>query len=613
MDFEALKKKYIKHLRATREKINIFIYDSKDIVNKVLNTTSIIAALLGIATLIFDHGYENTPSHDLFIHIIFRIILGFYYFKFIVGYIYSFTPRKYFKENRVAGALLVIILCMLIYDATSPVWVTSIFTSVLGVENPHIFSVIVEQFSFLLLLVIELGRASSMLPSMNMSAPKLFVMSFVILISIGSGLLMLPRMSVDGVELSFIDALFTATSASCVTGLSTVDIAEIFTIRGQIIIMLLIQLGGLNIITFASFFLILSKKSIGIRSHALIKDSLETSNFTDSMSLLREIFISTFTIEIIGAVLIFFNWSHDTPFIDFYQKAYYSIFHAISAFNNAGFSLFTGGLTNHYCSDAYVLQFVICILALLGGIGFPVIRDIFGDIMFRHKRKINRKWSLNTKICIYTTLILIGVGMMFFTMFEWNNTLKDMGVGERFIMSFIQSAFSRTSGFNSMDFGVMNIPTLIIFIILMFIGASPVSTGGGIKTTTLSVLVLQAINTVKGKNRLNLSHQEIPQSVIFRSMTILLFSLCFVVAGTIILTFTQPGVDIINLVFEQVSAFATTGLSTGITPQLTTASKVVLIISMFCGRIGMLTFGYALIRSIRQEPDMLYPKASILV
>jgi Trk-type K+ transport system membrane component len=242
-----------------------------------------------------------------------------------------------------------------------------------------------------------------------------------------------------------------------------------------------------------------------------------------------------------------------------------------------------------------------------------VIRDIFGDIMFRRKNKINRKWSLNTKVCIYTTLILIGVGMFFFTLFEWNGSLKNMTWGESMVMSFLQSATTRTSGFNSMDFGVMNIPTLIIFIILMFIGASPVSTGGGIKTTTISVLVLQAINTVKGKNRLNLSHQEIPQSVIFRSMTILLFSLCFVVAGTIILTFTQPGVDIINLVFEQVSAFATTGLSTGITPQLTTASKVVIIISMFCGRIGMLTFGFALIRSIKQEPDMIYPKASILV
>ncbi len=613
MDLNFLKNKFIKQLRATREHINIFLYDSKTIVSKVLSITSTIAALSGIGMLIFDHGFENTEANNTFIHIIFRIILGFYYFKFIVGYIYSFTPRKYFKENRVASILLLIILCMLIYDATSPQWATSILTYILGVENPHIFSVIVEQVSFLLLLIIELGRASSLLPSMNMSAPKLFVMSFIVLITIGSGLLMLPRMSVDGVELSFIDALFTATSASCVTGLSTLDIAEIFTIRGQIIIMLLIQLGGLNIITFASFFLILSKKSIGIRSHALIKDSLESSNFTDSMTLLKEIFISTFIIEIIGAILIFFNWSHDTPFVDFYQKAYYSVFHAISAFNNAGFSLFPGGLTNAFCSDAYVLQFVICILVLLGSIGFPVIRDVFGDMMFRHKRKINRKWSLNTKICIYTTLILIGVGMMFFTMFEWNNTLKDMGVGERFIMSFLQSATTRTSGFNSMDFGDMHIPTLIIFIILMFIGASPVSTGGGIKTTTLSVLVLQAINTVKGKNRLNLSHQEIPQSVIFRSMTILMFSLCFVVGGTIILTFTQPGEDMMKLVFEQVSAFATTGLSTGITPELSTASKVVLIISMFCGRIGMLTFGYALIRSIRQEPDMLYPKASILV
>ena len=310
----------IRRLRNFRENVNIMLYDSKSRAMGVLDFLSIIAALVGVAALLFDHGFENTERNSAAIHFMFRSVIVFYYVKFFLGYLYSFSPKKYFREYRVNGILLGIILCVLIYDATSPVFVNDLLKTVLDVDNPRMFSVVVEQVSFVILLIIEIGRASSFLPSMQMSAQKLFVLSFVVLILSGTGLLMLPKMTVEGVNLHFVDALFTATSASCVTGLSTVDIATYFTLRGQIIIMFLAQLGGLNIITFATFFLILSKKSIGIKNQALIKDSLDERNFSDSMRLLKEIFYSTFIIEGVGAVLIFFNWSNNTPFLDFYQK-----------------------------------------------------------------------------------------------------------------------------------------------------------------------------------------------------------------------------------------------------------------------------------------------------
>ena len=603
----------IRRLRNFRENVNIMLYDSKSRAMGVLDFLSIIAALVGVAALLFDHGFENTERNSAAIHFMFRSVIVFYYVKFFLGYLYSFSPKKYFREYRVNGILVGIILCVLIYDATSPVFVNDLLKTVLDVDNPRMFSVVVEQVSFVILLIIEIGRASSFLPSMQMSAQKLFVLSFVVLILSGTGLLMLPKMTVEGVNLHFVDALFTATSASCVTGLSTVDIATYFTLRGQIIIMFLAQLGGLNIITFATFFLILSKKSIGIKNQALIKDSLDERNFSDSMRLLKEIFYSTFIIEGVGAVLIFFNWSNNTPFLDFYQKAYYSVFHSIMAFNNAGFSLFEGNLFNFYCRNAYVLQFVITALIFLGGIGFPVIKDVLGDFFFKKKGRINRKWALNTRIVVFTSLALIVIGTTFFMIFEWNSSLRDHPWGGKIIVSLFQAVTARTAGFQSVDFSILMNPTLILLMMLMFIGASPVSTGGGIKTTTFAVLVLSAINTIKGRERINVEHSQISNSAVLRAMTILLFSACFVILGTIVLSFTDPDKEMIGLVFEQVSAFTTTGLSTGITPDLSTGSKVTLIVSMFMGRIGLLTFGFALINKIKAEPDYKYPKARIIV
>lgn len=605
------KEDFLHRVRNIRENVNIFLYDSKPVATRILNILSVVAALAGVAGLIAAYGFDNGPEMLTAIRYTFKGIIAFYYLKFFVGYLYSFSPRKYFSEYRLNAILLGIILFIIIYKSFTPTLFTDIFSFV-GVQNPEFLSSVIEQVAFLILLIVEIGRASSFLPSTQLSAQKLFVLSFLFLIFAGSALLMLPQMSADGVNLPYIDALFTSTSASCVTGLSTVDVGSTFSLRGQIIVMLLIQFGGLNIITFATFFLILSKRNIGIGNQALIKDSLEARNFKESIFLLKEIFYSTLIIETIGAILIFFNWSNNTPFLDVYQKAYYSVFHSIAAFNNAGFSLFQDNLFSFYCRNAYVLQFIIAILIILGGIGFPVIKDIFTDSLKKEGR-INHKWSLNTRIVVFTTVFLIVIGTVFFMAFEWNNSLKEHPWGGKIVVSFFQSVTSRTAGFQSVDFAAVLNPTLLLVIMLMFVGASPASTGGGIKTSTFFVLVLSAINTVRGKQRMNIEHSQIANSAIFRAMTILFFSAIFVIIGTIVLSFTDPQYATIKLLFEEVSGFSTTGLSTGITPYLSDGGKITLIVTMFMGRIGLLTFGFALINKMKPEPAYKYPEARIII
>lgn len=600
---------FIRRLRNLRENINILLYDSKNVVTRMLNLLSILAALAGIAGLILAYGFENTPRLSLWIKHIFRGIILFYYLKFFIGYLYSFSPRKYFKEYQVNAILLAILLCVFLYKS----FLAQPPDPLTGKSEYGMLSSIVEQVAFLVLLVVEIGRASALLPATRLSPQKLFVLSFLLLILAGAALLMLPQMSAEGTKVSFIDALFTSTSASCVTGLSTVDIAATFSLRGQIIIMLLVQFGGLGILTFATFFLILAKRNIGISNQALIKDSLDARNFKESIFLLKDIFIATLAIETIGAILIFFNWSNSTPFLDVYQKAYYSVFHSIAAFNNAGFSLFEGNLFNYFCRNAYMLQIIIAVLAILGGIGFPVLKDIFSDSRKRFLPSVKRRWSLNTRIVVFTSCFLIVLGTVLFMVFEWNHSLQEHSLGGKIVVSFFQSASSRTSGFNSVDFGQVLNPTLLLLIILMFIGASPASTGGGVKTTTFFILFVSAINTVRGKQRVNIEHSQIPDSTIFRAMTILLFSMLFVTIGTIVLTFTDSSHDLIELVFEEISAFTTTGLSTGITSVLSDGGKITLIVSMFMGRIGLLTFGFALTRRMKPEPAYKYPEAHVIL
>lgn len=301
------------------------------------------------------------------------------------------------------------------------------------------------------------------------------------------------------------------------------------------------------------------------------------------------------------------------PFSGFGEKFFYSIFHSISAFNNAGFSLMTNGLYEEMVQNAYLLHIVIGILIFFGGLGFPVISDIWG--LRRMRERIQQPWktySIATKIAVYSSIALLVFGAVAFFFIEKNNTLEEMNFGERVISSIFQSITTRTAGFNTVDIGSLAIPTLIMFIFLMFIGASSGSTGGGIKTSTFAAIFLASYATIRGKKNVELFKHTISQETLGRAYSIFLFSATFIFFSVFLLTIFEPQFDILALVFEEVSAFATAGLSTGITSELGVPGKIIIMVSMFVGRVGTLTLAFALSSRIGST-EYKYPNANLIV
>lgn len=600
-------------IRSFRERVNIFLFDSKEKSETWLNFASFGVSLYAIISLIYYFGYPETDFSRNFIVTSIRISFGFYLVKYIIGYIYSFQPKEYFRSTWFEGTLMLLILTNAIslfgFDFHIVRWIGE----QVGFENLASFYVIFIQAYFLIIVGIEITKATSIFSSIRLSPPMMLLMSFVILITIGCGLLSLPEMNTQGTPMPFLDALFTAISASCVTGLIVVDTATYFTIKGQIIIMFLIQLGGLNIISFATFIALFSRKGIGIRHQSLFQEQVAAEGLFASRGLLRQIFAFSFTAEIIGSLLIFILWSPQMEFSGFGEKFFYSIFHSISAFNNAGFSLMTDGLYEEMVQSAYLLHVVIAVLIFFGGLGFPVINDIWG--LRRMRERIQQPWktySIATKIAIYSSVSLVAIGAVTFFLIEKNNTMSDMNFGERAITSIFQSVTTRTAGFNTVDIGSLAVPTLILFILLMFIGASSGSTGGGIKTSTFAAIFLAAYATIRGKKNVELFRHTLSQDTLGKAYSVFLFSATFIFLSVFFLTLFEPEFDILALVFEEVSAFATVGLSTGITAELGVPGKVIIMASMFVGRIGTLTLAFALSSRIGAT-EYKYPNANLIV
>jgi potassium uptake TrkH family protein len=442
-------------------------------------------------------------------------------------------------------------------------------------------------------MLIELSKATKFLSSINLGPSALMLLSFIILISTGSLLLMLPEMTTHGIR--YIDALFTSTSACCVTGLTSVDTATCFTLKGKFIIMLLIQFGGINIISFATFFATFSSGSSGLKNKSILKDILSVDEISSTRTLLQQIIFFSIGIELIGAILMYFYWTYNGTLNGQGETVFYSIFHSVSAFNNAGFGLWTNNIYDNTIRHQYFIHIVIMFLIFFGGLGFMAMRDIFNPskILLRRKYKW-KKLQLSTSVALQTSIALIIVGAVFFFFLEQNKSIAGENRISQICASFFQSVSARTAGFNSVDFTLVGQPMLIIFIILMFIGASPGSTGGGIKTTTFYVLFKSAIATLTGKKNIEIKKHTISFSLVDQAYTIVLFSISLIFMSTFILTITESDVDFIKLLFEEVSAFGTVGLSTGITSGLSDTGKMILIFTMYTGRVGTLTLGLAI-------------------
>jgi trk system potassium uptake protein TrkH len=402
----------------------------------------------------------------------------------------------------------------------------------------------------------------------------------------GTLLLLLPFSTMDGRSPSIVDALFTATSAVCVTGLTVVDTPTFWSPFGQVVIMLLIQLGGLGIMIFASLIGLVLARKLSVRSRVNTATEAKAVGFDDVRGLVRGIVLISLVIEAATFVLLFLRFLLGYGY-DVGEAAWHAVFHAVSSFNNAGFALYSDNLIG-FVSDPFICL-PIAAAIILGGLGFPVIMQLRKEFV----RPLH--WSMNTKLVLWGTAVLLVGGTVFITVIEWQNpeTLGALDPGARVLAGFFQSVQTRTAGFNSVDIGAMHDESWLGMDVLMFIGAGPAGTAGGIKVTTFAVLFFIMMTELRGEGAVNIFGKRLSRAVHRQAITVVLIAVAVVVTGTTVLMLIT-GVDLDRVLFEAVSAFATVGLSTGITADLPDAAKVVLALLMFIGRLGPLTLGTAI-------------------
>lgn len=422
--------------------------------------------------------------------------------------------------------------------------------------------------------------------SIAASPPRILVLGFAAIVFLGAGLLMLPFAHTQEVTPRFIDTLFTATSATCVTGLVVVDTGTYWTTAGQWIILAMIQIGGLGFMTMATLFAIMLKRRVTLKERLVLQEAFNQTSIEGIIRLVRKVIAYALTIELAGAVLFTSRFMFDMPVGEAINKG---IFHAVSFFNNAGFDIM-GDYRSlvDYVGDP-LINIVTMLLIILGGLGFVVLADLV------EIRNPKRKLSLHSKVVLSMSGLLIVIGAAIILLFEYTNarTMGSLGFGEKILAAFMQSVSPRTAGVNTVDLAGLRQATQFLIIILMFIGASPGSTGGGIKTTTFTALVGAVIAMVRGKEDVVLFKFRLAQERVYKALTVTLFAFGLVAVATMILSTTEDH-HFLMILFEVTSAFGTVGLSMGLTTQLTVAGKIIIILMMFIGRLGPLTLTYAL-------------------
>ncbi|MCS6981008.1 MAG: hypothetical protein N2110_01360 [Flavobacteriales bacterium] len=604
-----------------RETVNLAIYSSKSSVLQVLRILRLTVALLSITVILYYLGFPQTERSQFWVLLLMRFSIAFFIFSFLLRFFFDFEPRRFFRENALEGLLLLAVLV----DTSGVLFVGKPFLRYLVTQTgiptfSGMFMVFIQVF-LLFLVTLDLVKAGKHIARWKVRPATLFVSSYVILIIGGAILLSMPEMRQPGARLSLTDAVFTSASAACVTGLTVVDTATHFTFKGHLVLLGLIQLGGLNIIIFASFFALLSGRSaIGLRQQAIVMDFMSFESLSSTVRMLRDILLVTMFIESLGAVLLFFTWSSDVPFSGFWEKVWFSIFHSVSAFNNAGFSLFSENLYTDGVRTSFTFLLVLALLIIAGGLGFPVIQDLWGWKALRER--LNHPWKkprVHTRLVVNVSILLILAGTLVFYFFEsqnpaqWQkNGFQYLSTEQKLITAFFQSVSARTAGFNTVDFSILSAPVLLFFVFLMFVGASPISTGGGVKTTTMSILLFSGLASIRNKQNVEIFKYQVSPELARKSFGIVFFSGCVVFIGTFLLMAMEPHLPPLNVFFEMVSAHCTVGYSTGITPGLSDPSKWVLVAAMFMGRVGILTLAVSLARPAIST-SYAYPQANIIV
>ncbi len=441
------------------------------------------------------------------------------------------------------------------------------------------------------------------------SPAEMLIYGFALVILLGAMLLSLPIASASGTSSGFINALFTATSAVCVTGLVVVDTGTFWSGFGKVVIIFLIQIGGLGFMSLTTMFFVLAGKRITIKDRLLIQSSVNMDSLSGVVKFTKYIFFSAIIIEVIGALILALVF---IPEYGFLKGTAYSFFHAISAFCNAGFDLFGNYSSLTKYVDNFIVNFAIAGLIILGGLGFAVTSDIINIRKFE-------KMTMHAKLALTVTGVLLIIGFVLFFIFEYNNpkTLGNLSFPSKLMAAFFQSVTPRTAGYNTIDIAALTAPSLFLTMLLMFIGASPGSTGGGVKTTTFAIIMMTVGSVLHGKKDVIAFKRSIQGPAIRRAISVVVIALAIVIVMIFVLLCTEPEASFETVVFEVLSAFGTVGLTTGLTPHLSVAGKIAISITMFVGRLGPLTVAYAISRSEKRARENIgtykLPEGNIMI
>ena len=586
----------------------------KESLGNIINKVFFILTLVLFVLCIYDIGFHTDQEIEtLYRNSIFRIIFpltGLLYIIRSVFFTYYKSRLKVFITNTVLGILIIIIfLYRLIFGETV------LFRPIL--EHFTIF-----HFLSFTLFILEISHLKVESAMRYLNPAQIFMVSFAFIILSGSFLLLMPQSTTS--PISFTDAIFTSTSAVCVTGLTVVDTATRFTPLGRLIILGLIQVGGIGVMTITSFFGFFFKETNTFREQIMLRDYLSEDSFSGILKALIKVIIIVFSIELIGVIFIYYSLvSHG--FTSTWDNFRFAVFHSVSAFCNAGFSSLTDNLYDVRIRDNQFLQYSVANLIVLGGIGFPVFLNIYSylkeqairlwEFAFYKKTYMHRVGliTFNTKIVLITTFVLLIFGTAMFYFLEYDSTQKGMSLSARLAHSYFLSVTPRTAGFNTVNMEMLTRPTLVILIFLMWVGASPVSTGGGIKTSTFTIAFLNIFRIMRSKNHIEMLHREIHEYSVNKAFAIIVLSLGLVGIGSFSIYLIDGVHGFLRIVFECFSAFGTVGLSVNLTPFLSTASKWILISLMFFGRMGIMTLLLSMAPPSEKTVTYRFPKENLII
>jgi len=568
-----------------------------------------VFALLGFVTVFLDLGGIGSEWHPFF-DFVYRTCLVFFLSFFLIRlYLVRFVFKKK-RELWVTVGEIVFVLTLLLSQCG-----LSWFQDLRSREF--------LQLAISLIFMVEISKRSLGLEKLKFNPPLLFVFSFLILIVIGAFALMLPISTHNG--LGFLDAVFTSTSAVCVTGLVVVDTGTYFTHFGQNVILLLITLGGLGVMTFTSFFGLFFKGETSFRNQMIYKDFTGQGDLRNVFSTIVKIVTFTLSVELIGAIVLFLSLPENGAHGGWGERAYFAAFHAISAFNNAGFQLTANGLYDEALRHNYFFQNTTAFLIIFGGLGFAIAFNMVSYIKQRVRNRLRHlillepyryePWVLNfnSRIVLRTTAILLVAGMVILFFTEYNGALREHEGTGKFMAAFFCSVTPRTAGFNNIDMAMLSREGILITMFLMWVGASPGSTGGGIKTSTIAVAVIAIVNIAKGRGNVEFARREIAMESLLRAFMIISISLLVLGLSTLAVTFFNPGISMDKIAFECLSAFSTVGLSLGITPLLSDMSKGVIILTMFVGRVGAFTLLLGIVKKATGLKMYRYPVENVTI